>query len=72
MNPEFFRNMSKEDFRAWLNDASDEEMSQALAVIMQRIAELNVDLIDEIEYRLQDEDQDFAEARAVINRIKAM
>ena len=37
MNPEFFRNMSKEDFRAWLNDASDEEMSQALAVIMQKL-----------------------------------
>ena len=72
MNPEYFRNMSKEDFRAWLDNASDAEMAQALGVILKKIADLTVELIDEMEYDLMDEDQDFAEARAVIDRIKAI
>jgi len=72
MNPEYFRNMSQDDFRAWLNNASDAEMAQALAVILNKISELTAELIDEMEYDLMDEDQDFAEARAVIDRVKAL
>ena len=72
MNPEYFRNMSQDDFRSWLNNASDAEMTQALAVILNKISELTAELIDEMEYDLMDEDQDFAEARAVIDRVKAL
>jgi len=72
MNPEYFRNMSRDDLRAWLKNASDAEIAQALAVTLQQITEVTVELMDEIESYLMDEDQDFAEACAVIDRIKAL
>ena len=72
MNPEYFRNMSKDDFRTWLENASDQEMAQALTYILSKISELTIEIAEEIEYWLHDEEQDFAEANAVINRIKAL
>ena len=72
MNPEFFRNMSQSQFADWVEKASDEDREQAFMVILTKISELTVALLEEVEDCIQDEDQDFTEANAVINRIKAM
>lgn len=69
-NLDFLMNIPAEEFEAWLDQASSDDVDYALEIIRKSKAETLLQMIELEEVMYSYEDDDMAEAKQVIQRIK--
>jgi hypothetical protein len=72
IDPRMFLDMNSKQLKEWAHSQTVEGIEAAVRAIYAEMGRLQEEIFEEIDQEMQDDDQDLAEATAVINRIRAM
>ena len=72
IDPRMFLDMNSKQLKEWAHSQTVEGIEAAVRAIYGEMGRLQEEIFEEIDQEMQDDDQDLAEATAVINRIRAM
>jgi hypothetical protein len=72
IDPRMFLAMDSKQLKEWAHSQTVEGIEAAVRAIYGEMGRLQEEIFEEIDQEMQDDDQDLAEATAVINRIRAM